>query len=227
MNEPFDPEISVLLHLERDRPGPGAETRNRVLARVETSIAAHPPSGPAPRMRPAASMGRMMLRPVLAFGLLAVAAAWVGRPSPSVEPSPPSAESPRPAKERAVVVPPVASPAAAVEASAEPRPALAPGGTRPRLETHASTLAEERAILDRARAHLLSGEPAGALAAVDEHARLFRHGLLSEERDALRVEALVAARRFEPARAAAARFHAAYPRSMLAPAVDDAVQAIP
>jgi hypothetical protein len=228
MNEPFGPELSVLLDLERGRPGPDVETRDRVLARVQATIAAHPPSGPAPRMRPAASAGRAILRPVFAFGLLAAAAVWSATRSSS-GPAPPvsSTESPAPAEEPAVVAAPVASNAAPVEPRSAPSRTVAPTTTRPKPETRASTLPEERAILDRARAHLLSGEPTAALTALDEHARLFRHGLLAEERDALRVEALVAARRFDPARAAAARFHAAYPGSMLAPAVDDAARAIP
>jgi hypothetical protein len=51
--------------------------------------------------------------------------------------------------------------------------------------------------------------------------------VLGEERDALRVEALVAAHQYEPARAAGARFHAGYPGSMLGPAVDGALGTIP
>ncbi|HEY6459380.1 MAG TPA: hypothetical protein VIY73_04490, partial [Polyangiaceae bacterium] len=87
MNEPFGPELSVLLDLERGRPGPGVETRDRVLARVQATLAAHPPSGPAPRTRPAASVGRAILRPVFAFGLLAAAAVWSAtRSSPGPSP---------------------------------------------------------------------------------------------------------------------------------------------
>ncbi len=91
----------------------------------------------------------------------------------------------------------------------------------------ATGLATERALLDRARADLLAGEPAEALAAVGTHARRFPRGVLSEERDALRVEALASAGRRDEARAAATKFHATYPDSVLTAAVDDALDAIP
>jgi hypothetical protein len=228
MNEPFDREITALLDQERARPGPGAAARGRVLARVRASAAAHPSSGPAPRMRPPPPVGGAILRPVLAFALLVGAAAWVATPSHSApSPSVPAAETPPAASEPVSPPPPVAPSAASPEPSAARNRTAVPGAARPKLETPPSTLQEERAVLDRARAHLLSGEPAAALDDVEKHARLFRHGVLAEERDALRVEALVAARRTEQARAAAARFHAAYPGSMLAPAVDDALRTIP
>jgi outer membrane protein assembly factor BamD (BamD/ComL family) len=82
-------------------------------------------------------------------------------------------------------------------------------------------------LLDRARSHLLHGHSAAALASIGEHARRFPRGALSEERDALRVEALVAAARYGEARASAARFHAAYPGSLLTPAVDSALRENP
>jgi outer membrane protein assembly factor BamD (BamD/ComL family) len=85
----------------------------------------------------------------------------------------------------------------------------------------------ERVLLDRARRDLLSGEASAALEEVETHARLYRRGVLGEERDALRVEALVAMRRYEQAQTAGSRFRAAYPQSMLGPAVDGALGTIP
>jgi hypothetical protein len=230
MNKPIDREIAALLKQERERArlGPGAATRARVLARVTASAAPHPPSGPAPKMRPSAPAGGAILRSVVAFGVLAGAAAWVAtRSGPAPSASVPAAET-APARSEAASTPsPVAPPVASPEPDGAPDRAPAPSATRPKRENPAGTLKEERAILDRARAHLLSGEPAVALGEVEKHARLFRRGVLAEERDALRVEVLVAVRRTAEARAAAARFHAAYPGSMLAPAVDGALRAIP
>jgi outer membrane protein assembly factor BamD (BamD/ComL family) len=88
-------------------------------------------------------------------------------------------------------------------------------------------LLSERAILDRARKDLLTGDPPAALEEVEKHARRYPRGTLCEERDALRVEALVAAERYDEARLAAARFRTNYPGSMLGPAVNDALQTIP
>ncbi len=106
--------------------------------------------------------------------------------------------------------------------AAQPRAGPLPGAS-----SGAIGLGAERVLLDRARRSLLHGDPLGALAAVGEHERRFPRGVLSEERDALRVEALVAAARFDDARASAAAFHAAHPGSLLTPAVDSALTAIP
>jgi hypothetical protein len=91
----------------------------------------------------------------------------------------------------------------------------------------ATDFAAERPLLERARAALLHRNPALALASIGVHARRFPHGALSEERDALRVEALAADHRYGDARGAAARFHATYPGSMLTAAVDAAIETIP
>jgi outer membrane protein assembly factor BamD (BamD/ComL family) len=65
------------------------------------------------------------------------------------------------------------------------------------------------------------------LRALDEHERTFPRGRLVEERQALRVQALVKAGRFDDARRSARRFHDAFPGSFLAPAVDAALLEIP
>jgi outer membrane protein assembly factor BamD (BamD/ComL family) len=97
----------------------------------------------------------------------------------------------------------------------------------PKPEARGGSLLSERAILDRARKNLLSGEPSAALEDVERHAKRYPRGDLAEEREALRVEALVAAERYDEARLAAARFRATYPWSMLGAAVKGAVQTIP
>jgi hypothetical protein len=165
---------------------------------------------------------------VLAFGVLAGAAAWVAtQPGPASSPPDRSAETALASSSAAPTPPRVEPSASSPEPGAAPDRTPAPSAERAKPETPAGSLQEERVILDRARAHLLSGEPAAALEDVEKYARSFRRGVLAEEREALRVEALVAARRTAQARAAAARFHAAYPGSMLAPAVDDALRTIP
>jgi hypothetical protein len=88
-----------------------------------------------------------------------------------------------------------------------------------------STLAQERALLDTARADAARGEPAFALEQVARHARQFPQGRLSEEREALAVRALLALGRKGEARARAEAFRGAYPRSFLMPVIDSALSA--
>jgi hypothetical protein len=76
-----------------------------------------------------------------------------------------------------------------------------------------TTLAEEMRLLRRARAAMRDRDPARALTALQAHAESFSDGQMSEDRDALRVEALCAADRRDDARAAAAAFARAWPRS--------------
>jgi hypothetical protein len=62
---------------------------------------------------------------------------------------------------------------------------------------------------------------AEALAALNGHERDFPRGTLAEERDALRVQALVAAGEREAAQSRARSFHKRFPQSLLAPTVDE------
>jgi hypothetical protein len=117
----------------------------------------------------------------------------------------------------------------------EPRPSAAPpptpGGVvvAPSASSHraVSKLADERQIILVARAGLARGRPKEALAALDEHARRFAAGELAEEREGLRVEALVASGSYEEAKAVAERFDAKFPDSMLRGSVRHALQSIP
>jgi len=89
------------------------------------------------------------------------------------------------------------------------------------------TLAAERSLLDEARSALRAGDAPGALGDLDLHAQRFPAGVLAEERDAMRVEALVAAGRVDDARAAGERFRRAHSGSLLQPMVEDALESIP
>jgi len=80
-----------------------------------------------------------------------------------------------------------------------------------------STLASETRLLEAAQRELASGRAASALSLLDEHARRFPGGALSEERIAARVLSLCALGRHEAARQAANSFVAASPRSPLIP----------
>lgn len=79
--------------------------------------------------------------------------------------------------------------------------------------TQESSLREESAALASARALLRSGDPLGALAALDAAARRFPGGSLAQERAALTIEALAASGRNAQAAEHARAFLNAYPGS--------------
>jgi hypothetical protein len=82
-----------------------------------------------------------------------------------------------------------------------------------------TTLDLEIALLRDARHALRGGQPAEALALLDEHARRFPSGALAEDRAAERVFALCALGDVAQARAEGVRFLATHARSPYADAV--------
>lgn len=82
----------------------------------------------------------------------------------------------------------------------------------------------ERRLLDAARTALASGDAQTTLARVEEHVRSYPKGRFQEEREALRVRALADAGRRDEAKAAAKRFEARWPGSVLLPAVKAAAE---
>ena len=101
----------------------------------------------------------------------------------------------------------------------EPLPA------RPAISARAGDALDELALLARARQADARGEHAKVLSLVAEHAQKYPGGRLSEEREVLRVKALVGLGRAEQARQAAARFRRQFPRSVLLHKVDEMVPA--
>jgi outer membrane protein assembly factor BamD (BamD/ComL family) len=73
----------------------------------------------------------------------------------------------------------------------------------------------ELKVLQPARAALARGDFSAALASIAEHRRRFPDGQLSEEREALRVQALSGLGRNEEATRAAAAFRKNFPGSVL------------
>ncbi len=90
-----------------------------------------------------------------------------------------------------------------------------PSAKSPFTEAPAGALSQETHLVADARAALRSGDASRALTLLEEHARRFPGGVLSEERDAERVAALCAAGRGNEAHTRAARFSRDYPRSAL------------
>jgi hypothetical protein len=139
---------------------------------------------------------------------------------PPVAPSPPP---PPPAP----VVEPQPEPAAANVIRAEsPRP-RAEHAVKTEARERDRNLAAERALIEQARTALARDQGAAALSALERHARDFPQGELEEERESLRVQALVGQGQFDQARKTGARFHRRFPRSIFGAVVDEAIKSIP
>jgi hypothetical protein len=114
---------------------------------------------------------------------------------------------------------PIPVPIASPPAPREHTPSSMPASPK----THATrlgwapdaTLGAETQVMRRADQALRAGDPAGALALLDEHARAFPDGVLAEERSAERVTTLCALGRLGEARAEAAHFLANHSESPL------------
>jgi hypothetical protein len=221
MNEPPVPPLNglalELLRAEQSRPPAPAGAKENIRARLGSSIAGSAPSAvPRSRTSPIWRAGSL----ALAFAAGGVAGAAIharlaSTPAPvtpvRVEPPPARptrAPAPLPVDEMApmAVIP---APAPAHEAAPE------------------TGLGAERALLDKARAALGRGDNEECLAIVKTHTDAFARGRLAEEREALAVKALVNLGRAAEARRRGARFRAHYPRSLLLPAVESALDSIP
>jgi len=231
---PLDPRW--LEELGDDRPPP-EDAEARAWARLAAALPLGEAAGTMRARSPEASSPRMMSAPratargplrawpshLLAFGggtFLGVTVAasllraparivYVDRPLP-----PPIAETPIDANpvEPGAILAPVAWPVTHSPASGS--------------VSSASALAAERRLLDAARASLGEGEPEKALAKLEQHRARFPHGVLSEERDAMFVLALVKAGREEEARARASSFLQHGTDSLFRSAVRAAIQSI-
>ena len=91
----------------------------------------------------------------------------------------------------------------------------------------ASQLSAERILLDEARAALAQGDTARAIDRLDRHRRTYPVPLLSEERDAMWIQALVKAGRYDEARARAAAFRKHAPDSIFSSMVESALESVP
>jgi TolA-binding protein len=125
------------------------------------------------------------------------------------------ASAPRAAIEPPVLAPPTASVSPTVVSAAIPVSTAAPSA----IKDPASSLAEERALLEMGRSALARGQSTDAVAAARKHERTFPRGKLTEEREVLMVQALAASGARDEAKARAARFAQSYPSSIFGPAV--------
>jgi hypothetical protein len=223
--EPLDAETRELLLAEKAPSGAPAHRRDRVLAKLQASIASPGGVGESPRpdvgIATRAAAGKVTsMAVVFVVGGLAGAAVdrWLVPPLPPRIVYVPVASPTAPEPHRDTIEIPPEMP------STRPPAAASRAAGTPSAE---SDLGAERALLDRARAAFAAADYAAALTAVASHAKRFPGGHLQEEREALAVKALVGAGRYDEAKARGARFRTRFPNSFLAPTIDEALRTIP
>lgn len=233
--EPFSTPIRILLQCERPVPPAPAALKQEVLLALEASLGLPadgatggagteleaPPLGTA-ASGAASSAAKLAVVATLAFGLGGTTVAVLDRTLLARPPSrAPAAEPVTPEPAVPEEVPSLVTPAE--PAPAKKRPPKAAEAEQPKsLLRRDQTLAEERAVLERARTALWRGSFEEALSAVAEHSLRFPAGELAEEREALWVQALRGAGHEAEAGRRAEAFRRAYPESILLPVVEEA-----
>ena len=247
----LDPDIQRLLASERSRPEEPAALQAAVLERLEATIVGGGPGGSgggndgAPTAAGAGAAARVAtgggaIAKWVAFGSVTfalglgsgVALHAALSSGPSVQARAASTASAAPTTATTAPLASATPPTSASSASPEPEPDVPPAAVAaappssarpPSAAARDVDLAAERAGIDMARTALTRGDDAGALLLLQRHAREFPQGRLVEEREALWVQALARSGRVGEARAHARAFRQRFPKSMLLPAVDMAV----
>lgn len=208
-----------------------ADALDRLRDRLRTNIPALGPTPPVPSPPPlAAGAGAGKLLFAVA-GLLVGAAAGaivmheIDRSAPATLAAPTVTS----AQESSVRTAPTTTVSAAPTASATPRPSAKPLTTVDPAVAPSAVSANnaERLLVDEARAAYARGARNDALDALSRHATRYPNGALVEEREALAVRILVDAGRTAEARTRGERFRARYPKSLMLPAVEAALESIP
>ncbi len=239
----IDPAIVDALRADSVRV-PDAAAVDRVKARLEGSIAAFAMSGPsnvvpAGARSPTTSvslLARPVVRTILVFALGGAAGAglhaalrpaavdriiYVDRVVSTAQPSPP------PEALSDVPVPTNPLPPESRALSYRPTHGASPAASIASDRTPFADLAAQQSLLDAARTSFASGDAAAALRALEAHEQRFPDGVLAEEREALAIKTFVLAQRFDVATDRGARFRTRFPKSLLLPAVLDALATIP
>lgn len=221
------PGADLLRSAKQDQPSSGA--RNKTL--VALGVAGGVGAAVTATSSTAAALGiAKWIGAGIAIGLITAGSAGLLQ-------APGDARAPAPPASARHVAPPIRARVAAAPREEAPREAsppdpspsssaeVMPARSAPRVEPTASakaerpSLAEEVALLDRAREAVASGDAGRALAALDDHTRRFPGGALGQEALVLRIEALS----MRGDRAAATRlgesFLKSFPQSPLAPRV--------
>jgi hypothetical protein len=210
-------QIDELLQAERALPAVPDEVRKRVLVRARSVLGQPPVADPkAGLLRPLLPVGAAILA-MSALGMgIAVYPRWhrwaETRPNPA-----PSASGAMPSPEGELVprLPALPSSDAPQES---PPPAIS--SPTDRSSSHEDDKAELR-LLERARSAVARNDFGAAWSALSAHGRQFPHGRLSEEREALKVSALLGLGRRDEARRVATDFRNRFPQSVLLARMED------
>lgn len=237
-----DDAFDELLSDERGRGPAPAGARERVRGRVARTLGlalATPEvaDGGASGAATSAVGAKAIVLAVLGLGAVAAVALGLLDRGPeravSAPARPAAAARPVRAEPEPRQLPAAAAAPAPDEPVAEPAPherAAVPAprhGAARKVRTRDLDLDAERAIVADARGALARGDADTALATLGRHEDAFTQGRLSEERESLRVSALVRAGRLDEARAHAARFRARWPSSLYLAVVEEALRSIP
>jgi hypothetical protein len=229
---PLSPLVEALLKHERAIAPQPEMVRTRAFARAREALH-HAEVAPLSSRRTASPVRRLTHAAAAGVVLMAGAAAayqMLRQSEPPRMPAPGNA-SRAAALKRAPLPPAETTPEAlpAQKASSAHQvpavPALAPRtpgpSRRPGLSGRSESRIEELRLLDRARRSDARGDYPAVLALLAEHERSYPTGRLSEEREVLRVKALVGLGRGNEARQVASKFRRQFPRSVLLGKIQD------
>ncbi|MBV1860870.1 MAG: hypothetical protein KUG77_20815 [Nannocystaceae bacterium] len=204
-------ELASLLDAERGRPSAGLQAADRVWSGVQGRLGGGPPPASVPS---GSGWGPLtaVAGSVLVAGLLA--AGWGLSRSQSVPHF--DATPPAPSLKVSLKGPVVPSlhaelPRERVAAVLESGDAAPPDPARRKNQ---GSIADELALIERARTSLDRGNTKTALGTLKEHRRKFPKGAFREEASALRASALCKSGRGEAAAKASAAFLRRYPKSV-------------
>jgi hypothetical protein len=225
-------EMESLFATERELAPEPDEVRQRAVQRARASL---PRMLELPRPRRAAGMRRMRIgeaaaAAVLLTGLCALAFEAGYRMKTRSLPAPVPAHAPTAAPSVIVVSVPALPSADATPRDLEPPPAtsgVAPVKPAAAASSPADAYAMELRVLQPAQRAVARQDYASALAAIATHQRRFPSGRLAEEREALRVKALLGLGRTSDARRAGVAFGEHFPQSALRGRIDTMLRTDP
>jgi len=217
---PLDDDIQDILDAESGIHLPPANVQARIFSAVNARIAGGGASAPLVK-------AILPILGIFTFGALVPIAAFIAL-SPKTASAPvtrivdvKSAPPPPPTSRSEIPPPPLST------SVPSPVPSPVPVPARVASIELRDTLAAERILLDSARSAFASGDADRALVAIEEHMRAFPRGVLTEEREALAVKALVMAGKYDEARARGELFRHRFPTSVSLRSVESSLTSIP
>jgi hypothetical protein len=221
--DPKEAEMESLFAIERELVPEPEQVRHRAIQRARASLPRLLPvqlSSRAPRPR-RTRIGHVAAAAVLLSGLCALAfeTGYRMKNRTSAVPAPAPAATPSVVVVSAPAPPSANAPSVDLEPPlAEPRPAKAKPAAAARSATDAYAM--ELRVLQPAQQAVARPDFASALGAIAEHQRRFPSGKLAEEREALRVKALLGLGRTAEAQRAGVAFRQRFPNSALRGRID-------